>query len=125
MPLLLTPKCLVVDDDPLSLKLGLAACKKLNIDARSAADVHEMIDKLRERFFNLILLDNDIAGVRGHEVLNYAEKHLDRFTKIIVYSSSVNEADQQAYSKYGVAEYLKKPLNIDVLSFAIRRTLAI
>lgn len=121
----LTAKCLAVDDDPLSLKLVEAACKKLAIEFQKAADVHQMIDALKEDNLNLslILLDNDIAGVRGHEVLAYVESHLKSSFQIIVYSSSVTAEDKSRYSRFNIVEYLSKPLSIDSLSFAMRRTL--
>ena len=121
----LSAQCLAVDDDPLSLKLVEAACRKLNLDFLKASDVHQMIDTLRDEnpSLSLILLDNDIAGVRGHEVLAYVENHLRSTTQIIVYSSSVTPADKSQYSRFNVKEYLAKPLTVDSLGFAIRRTL--
>lgn len=121
----LTPQCLAVDDDPLSLKLVEAACKKLNLHFQKAADAHQMIDVLKKESvtLNLIMLDNDIAGIRGHEVLDYVESHLRSSTQIIVYSSSVTAADMARYSRFNVKEYLSKPLTIDALGFAIRKVL--
>ena len=120
-------QCLAVDDDPLSLRLVEAACKKLNLDFLKASDVHQMIDVLKDESpsLSLILLDNDIAGVRGHEVLDYVTDHLRSATQIIVYSSSVTPADRERYSRFNVKEYLAKPLTVDSLGFAIRRVLKI
>jgi len=119
----LTPKCLAVDDDPLSLKLAQAACLKLKIDFKAVSDVNAMIDVLRTDMFDLILLDNDIAGVRGHQVLDYAKSDISGTTKIIVYSSSVNAADKFAYEPFKVVEFLQKPLSVDANTFAVRKAL--
>lgn len=121
----LTPKCLAVDDDPLSLKLVQAASLKLKIDFKSVSDVNTMIDVLRTDMFDLILLDNDIAGVRGHQVLDYAKSDISGTTKIIVYSSSVSAADKFAYQNYKVIEFLQKPLSVDAISFSMRRALGL
>lgn len=121
----LSAQCLAVDDDPLSLKLVEAACKKLNLEFLKAGDVHQMIDVLKQESpsLSLILLDNDIAGVRGHEVLDYVADHLRSTTQILVYSSSVTPADKASYSRFNVAGYLAKPLTVDSLGFAIRKAL--
>ncbi len=123
----LQAQCLAVDDDPLSLKLVEAACRKLNLDFVKAADAHKMIDTLKEESpsLSLILLDNDIAGVRGHEVLDYVQDHLKSSVQIIVYSSSLTAADKERYSRFNVKEYLAKPLTVDALGFAIRKVLKI
>ncbi len=123
----LAAQCLAVDDDPLSLKLVEAACRKLGLEYLQAGDVHRMIDILRDESpsLSLILLDNDIAGVRGHEVLAYVADHLRSTTQIIVYSSSVTPEDKARYERFKVTEFLAKPLSVDSLGFAIRKVLKI
>lgn len=120
-------RCLAVDDDPLSLRLVESACRKLNLEYLQAADVHQMIDILRKETLGLglILLDNDIGGVRGHEVLDYVADHLRSTTQIIVYSSAVTPADQSRYQRFNVTGYLAKPLTADSLGFVMRKTLRI
>jgi two-component system autoinducer 2 sensor kinase/phosphatase LuxQ len=123
MPTFLKPQCLAVDDDPLCLKLAEAACKKIEVELHKVSDVHQMIDMLKVRRFDLILLDNDIAGVRGHDVLDYTDAQIPPSTQIIVYSSSVNAQDREKYARFNVREYLVKPLSVDVISFAMRKAL--
>lgn len=123
MPTFLTPQCLAVDDDPLCLKLAEAACKRIEVELHKVADVHQMIDLLKVRRFDLILLDNDIAGVRGHEVLDYTDALIPPSTQIIVYSSSVTDEDKSKYARFNVRDYLVKPLSVDVISFAMRKAL--
>ena len=118
-----TAECLAVDDDPLVLKLAEAACRKLNVRFNRAGDVHTMIEAFKESRFDLLLLDNDIAGVRGHEVLEYIEPFMTPNLRIIVYSSEVLPQDQAAYKRFKVQDILTKPVTIDKLSFAMRRAL--
>ena len=118
-------RCIAVDDDPLSLKLAEAACKKLNLELSKASDAHQMIDLLKDKSFDLILLDNDIAGVRGYEVLEYVDSYLRPNMQIIVYSSSVTDADKSRYKRFHVKEYLIKPLSVDVIGFVMRKLLKI
>ncbi len=123
----LAAQCLAVDDDPLSLKLVEAACRKLDLDFVKASDVHQMIDVLKEESpsLRLILLDNDIAGVRGHQVLEYVADHLRSAIQVIVYSSSVTPDDKTRYGRFNVIDYLAKPLTVDALGFAIRKALKV
>lgn len=118
---------LAVDDDSTVLKIAEVACRPfdLHIKFYQANSVHTAIDLSKRQKFDLILLDHDIGGVQGWELLDYLRPQLSPKTLVLVYSGSVDEQANEAYRKRGVHDILRKPLNISALGFSIRKALNI
>ena len=118
---------LAVDDDSTVLKIAEVACRPfdLHIKFYQAASVHTAIDLSKRVAFDLILLDHDIGGVQGWELLDYLQPHLSKNAKVLIYSSFVDPLAHKAYTERGVKAILRKPLSPTALGFAIRRALEI
>jgi CheY-like chemotaxis protein len=118
---------LAVDDDSAVLKIAEVACRPfdLHIKFYQAASVHTAIDLSKRVAFDLILLDHDIGGVQGWELLDYLRPTLLQKPIVLVYSGHVDAEAQAAYKERAVHAVLKKPLNISTLGFSIRKALQI
>ena len=64
----LSVQALVVDDDPLSNRLVVAALQRAHLQARSADDPLVGLQWLKERRFDLVLLDIAMPGMDGFEL---------------------------------------------------------
>lgn len=122
-------RVLAVDDDPTVLKMLRLACRPLsfNVQLHTAKGVHEAIDlSQRNRFrYDLVLLDHDLEGVSGWQLLDYLRPSLTKKAKALVYSGTVDSQAMAAYQQREVKEILTKPQTLVALGFAIRRTLQI
>lgn len=118
---------LAVDDDSLILDVLEVSCRPFHLRAsvHTAPNVHAAIDLVRKQKFDLLCLDHDLEGVKGWELLDYLRPHLPKGVKVLVYSSSVDDASLQAYTERAVQDILKKPLTPAALGFAIRKSLNI
>ena len=75
--------------------------------------------------FDLILLDHDIGGVQGWELLDYLRPTLLLKPIVLVYSGHGDAVSRAAYTERAVHDILQKPLNISSLGFSIRKALRI
>jgi DNA-binding response OmpR family regulator len=118
---------LAVDDDSTVLKIAEVACRPfdLHIKFYQASNVHTAIDLSRRVAFDLILLDHDIGGVQGWELLDYLRPTLLLKPIVLVYSGHVDAVSRAAYTERAVHDILQKPLNISSLGFSIRKALRI
>jgi len=69
-------KLLVVDDDPTTLLLLELAARPLDLEVTKASDVNRAVDAVRSQTYDLVVLDHDLNGVPGFEVLDYLRKPL-------------------------------------------------
>ena len=117
-------RILLVDDDPAGAELTAAALQELGLgdNISMASDGEEALDFLfrRGRFSEtpenpptVILLDLKMPKVDGHEVLRQirADPRLRR-TRVVVLTSSDQEADIKRSRELGSDAYLVKPTSI-------------
>ena len=116
-----------MDDDSLILKLIEVACRPfdLQVTIRSATGVHEAIDLVKKTKFQILVLDHDVAGIKGWELLDYLKEWLDPKVQVVVYSGSIDATATKAYLDRGVSTILKKPLSLTALGFGIRKAIGI
>jgi CheY-like chemotaxis protein len=118
---------LAVDDDALILRLVEVACRPfdLKVTMRSANTVHAAIDLAKKTKFQLLVLDHDVAGIKGWELYDYLKQWLDPKVQIVVYSGSVDANAAAKYKERGIDNILKKPLSANTLGFWIRKAIGI
>jgi len=117
-------RILLVDDDPAGAELTAAALQELGLgnNISMASDGEEALDFLfrRGRYAEspenpptVILLDLKMPKVDGHEVLRQirADPRLQR-TRVVVLTSSDQEADIKRSHELGSDAYLVKPTSI-------------
>ncbi len=114
---------LAVDDDPLIHKILTIACRRFvrHLQLRTAGSVHEAVE-LSRRFryrFDLVVLDHELEGVQGWQLLDYVRPWLPKTAKSLVYSSQVDAHARTAYKQREVQDILAKPLSVMAVGFAI------
>ncbi len=111
-----TATLLIVDDAITNRKLLKSICKRIGYEAREAADGHEALKMLKADPVDLVLLDINMPGMSGDEVL----RELKRTEKLrhipIVIISTVDEIAMIADCiELGADDYLTKPFNKTIL----------
>ncbi len=116
-------KILLVEDNPADARLtaeGLKECRVLN-ELYTVDDGNKAIDFLNKEkeFINipkpdLILLDLNLPGMDGKEVLNYIKNH-NEFKKIPVLIMSSSSAEEDIKETYALQAncYIKKPIEFN------------
>ena len=105
---------LIVDDDESVSKSLSLVLEKKGYETQSAGTGKEALEKAREASFNVALVDIKLPDVEGMELISLLkEAHPDMSLMIVTGYGSLSSS-VQALDK-GVAAYLTKPLNMDVV----------
>ncbi len=117
------PEILVVDDDAAHRRMLSAVLTDEGYEVSHAVDGQQAVDAVREKFFDLILMDirmNRMGGIEALELI----KEISPGIPIIIMTAyaSVNTAVKAL--KTGAYDYLTKPLDIDDLKAHVKNALA-
>jgi K+-sensing histidine kinase KdpD len=113
---------LVVDDDLDFLGIIKRILESKGYEAATVPSAGEAISRLKERFYNVAILDISLPDADGTELLsNIIETHPDIIAIMLTGHSSVLNAVQSL--NRGAFAYLEKPLNPDNLLSVIKRGL--
>lgn len=115
---------LIADDHP-GIRLLLSEVftyESYNI--KLAATGQEVLEKIKEYSFDLILLDYNLPIYDGIEVINRLKK--SGFSTPTVFMSGMSEAIKDKVSKYSFVKHIiKKPFNLEDIQELVRETLAL
>jgi two-component system response regulator AtoC len=115
-------KILVVDDEHLirwSLEQNL---KKQGYEVFTAGSGEEALKVVREETPDLMLLDIQLPGISGLEVLEKVKETEEEIIVIMVTALGVLETAVKAM-RMGAYDYINKPFNLDELGIVIRKAL--
>ena len=115
------PRILVVDDEP-TLRLGFTfALKTEDYEVSTAANGREALAVLREKEFDLVLLDMRMPEMNGLETLSELRKEPDfRFLPVILCSAHIDSAAAVEALNHACFHFLPKP----ILPAELRQTVA-
>lgn len=113
---LLPPSVLIADDDPNIAPLVLAALKPYRLHTEAVHDGAQALSRLRQRIFNLVILDLEMAGVHGLDVLRGLREipRYEHLPVLILTADGSNDAIARSFG-YGADEFVKKPFDISEL----------
>ncbi len=115
-------KLLVVDDEHLirwSLEQNL---KKQGYDVVTAGSGEDALRMVREEQPDLVLLDIQLPGISGIDVLEKIKDHDDDIIVVMVTANSGLENAVNAM-RLGAYDYVSKPFNLDELSIIVKKAL--
>ena len=121
------PACyrlLIVDDDDVDRERVVRMLRRspLTVQAHEAASSTEALELVREHEFDCVMLDNDLVGVTGTELLPALQQEARRACPIIMVTGAGSETLAVQALHEGAADYLTKlQLSTDVLVRAIQR----
>jgi DNA-binding NtrC family response regulator len=117
-------RILVVDDDQglrQSVKAALQSIKKFEVE--DAFDGQDGVDKVKEKTFDVVLLDVDMPRLNGLEALKQIKEQNPGIIVIMMTAfAAINHAVQAV--KDGAYNYLQKPVEADHLIGLIDRAIA-
>jgi CheY-like chemotaxis protein len=118
-------RILVVDDEPSNRILLKAALDKHAYRVELANDGHEALEKLAGAAFDLVLLDLDMPGCNGEEVLQRLKTHPALCAMPVIIVSATEELEGVVRCiEAGATDYLPKPFDRVLLEARVRSALA-
>ncbi|HET7750096.1 MAG TPA: ATP-binding protein [Terriglobales bacterium] len=117
-----TAKILIVDDEPGVLLTTRAILQQEGYDVEAAGSGQEAVEAIRQRHYDLVLTDLKMPGVGGLDVLAEVRKRSPLTVTVMMtgYGSVFSALDAV---KLGAYEYLLKPIEVEDLKQAVRRSL--
>ena len=113
---------LIVDDDESARRALTLIFAEKGYESETAGTGRQAIEKARERFFNLALLDIKLPDMEGVELLApLKEIHPDIVMIMITAYASLETAVRALNA--GASAYITKPLNMDEVLATVREAL--
>lgn len=118
----LSVKLLLVDDEIELIQSGKKLLELAGYDVTTAQNGEQAIEKLKEHEFDLAILDLNLPGVSGHQVMEYIN-HAGLNTTVLVLSGETGfDAVSQAFL-LGAFDFLQKPYEYDALINSVQNAL--
>lgn len=113
---------LVVDDNLINLEVikGLLAYYKIDVTVASGG--MEGIDRIRERDFDLVLLDYMMPEVDGIETLKRIRAMEDDYLKkipVVALTANAVSGAREMFINEGFQDYISKPIDMDKLEYVL------
>jgi two-component system, cell cycle response regulator DivK len=104
---------LVVEDSPVIMELIKFLLTTFGYESKEASDGFEALRIAKENRFDLILLDIQLPGFDGLEVLKEIKKipEIQR-TPVIALTAHAMQGDEDRFLKAGCSGYVSKPIDI-------------
>jgi signal transduction histidine kinase/ActR/RegA family two-component response regulator len=112
---------LYIEDDPTNLKLITSIMKrKPEFEVLTAHSGELGLDLARIHRPDIILIDINLPGMDGYEVLSHLQKYREtRHIPMLAITANASQDDIDRGNKAGFLHYLTKPIEIDVFLNAI------
>ncbi|MFA5257767.1 MAG: response regulator [Opitutales bacterium] len=114
---------LIVEDDPVSLRILVSLLQKRGHEPHTASSVGDAITVLeRNTLIDLVILDNQLQGEYGWQFLEYVRKDfIFRNLPILIYTGSSDRNSVLKFLQLGVQKILVKPYNASHIEEEIKR----
>ncbi len=116
-------RVLVVDDEDTLRTVLSQELKGEGYDVETASDGQIAIDTIREKTFDLILLDIKMPNVDGFEVLKYIKEN-HKNLKVIMLTGFADLKNAIESKKLGAEDFVSKPYDLVDLLTTIERVLS-
>lgn len=113
-------RILVVDDDPISLKLTAAVLLHAGFEVESACDAETALVRVRERPLDVVLLDIQLPTMDGLTLAGIIKSDdRTRHLRVIALTAHAMKRDEARALAAGCDGYLSKPIDTNLLPLQI------
>lgn len=113
-------KILLAEDDRVNQKVALLMLEKLGYQADVAVNGLEVLEKVAQENYDLILMDLQMPHMGGIQATQEIRKGDRPQPYIIALTANALEEDQQLSQSVGMNDFLSKPLQLDKLKTALK-----
>lgn len=99
---------LLAEDDPAAVRLAIFHLKELNVRIEVAANGREILDKVQDHAYDIILMDMELPEIDGFEVVETLRQN-GYMGKIVAVTGLTQPKDRRRCMEVGCDYYLAKP----------------
>lgn len=116
------PKILLVDDEPINIKLLHGILRKFDLEVLVATSGEEALKVAAGKDFALILLDIMMPGMDGFDCAERLREKPETRSTPIIFVTAINKDQSHIFRGYelGAVDYLFKPVEPDILRSKVR-----
>ncbi|NLA75141.1 MAG: response regulator [Deltaproteobacteria bacterium] len=115
-------KVLVVEDNPINMKLMDMLLSKYGIMLDKAKNGKEAVQMLRKANpYDIIFMDMQMPEMNGIDATRIIRKEISKETPVIALSAAVLKEDRENAIKAGMNDFLEKPVNVEKLKGVLSR----
>lgn len=109
-------KILLVEDNPINIKLAVAMLERLGIEVEVATNGQEAIDKIEAgEKYNLILMDLQMPVLDGVATTRHLIKHYPHCPSIVAMTANVDPHHYNSCMDAGMQGFIEKPIRLNKL----------
>ncbi len=117
-------KVLIVDDNPLNLKVAQKVLDDFHFNITTATSGDEALDLCRNNVYDVILMDIMMPGKRGDEVFLELKKMTEFNTPVIALTADAVSDSEKKYLDLGFDDYIAKPFTKDEIKEKLERLIS-
>lgn len=110
-------RVLIVEDNPINLKIIEGICKQLDWTSQSASNGQQAVDLLISTEFDLILMDCQMPVMDGYEATRIIRDTnspvLRHDVPIIAITANISDENRNKCLKVGMDAFIPKPINLE------------
>lgn len=117
---------LIVDDNAVNLKTAEAILEPLQMKVDASISSRRAIQMVRRKQYDLILMDHKMPEMDGTEVtkkIREMEGDYYKSVPIIALTASVTPESKKLFQRYGMDDFVAKPIDVEELCKKIKRWL--
>ena len=106
-------RILVVEDNPMNMELVTFLLQSNGMEVTQAVDGLEALEQVKNDLFNLVLLDIQLPGIDGLDVLKkMRESPALVHMPVVALTAHAMEGDEQKFIDAGCIGYISKPIDV-------------
>jgi signal transduction histidine kinase/AmiR/NasT family two-component response regulator len=105
-------RILLVDDNPINLKVGVRMLESMGYAADTAADGAQALKRIEGKRYDVVLMDVQMPGMSGHEATRHIRARWrgnDR-PKVVAMTAGALPGDRERCLEAGMDDYVSKPI---------------
>ncbi len=119
---MITPRVLIVDDEPDLRELLALTLQRMQLDSTGAASLEEARDWLKRQSFQLCLTDMRLPDGNGIELVRHIQQNFPHLPVAVITAYGSMDSAVEAL-KAGAFDFVSKPVNLQVLRTLVANSL--
>ncbi|MEO6540693.1 MAG: response regulator [Ferruginibacter sp.] len=108
-------KVLLAEDNPMDVKLVSILLFQQDLKLQLAQNGREAIEKIKENYFDIVLMDIEMPVMNGYEATSVIRDQLKSNVPIIAMTANSRNSEKEKCLKLGMNNYITKPIDEPVL----------
>jgi signal transduction histidine kinase/DNA-binding response OmpR family regulator len=112
---------LLAEDNLINQKVGCQFLQRMGYQPDLAANGREVLEKLREKDYDIILMDMVMPEMNGEETTHWIRTELPQEKQPYIIALTADSQDEiSSYQSRGMDDYICKPIQVSKLKYAIQ-----